>query len=87
MKALKVYGWQDHRCECKPRTQTREICAAHSMAEVARIAGYRRASQMFNLCETGNDFEIKTAMAKPGAVFWRSISCFNDSKPFTEATP
>lgn len=70
MAKLTVYGWQGWR---SPAGQTREIVAAHSMAEAARLSGYKRPSQMFNLCETGNEREIAQAMSSPGTVFWCRI--------------
>ena len=74
---LKVYGWQGHRQECPPapngNKQTREIVAAPSIAAAARAAGYSRPRQMFNLCETGNDDDVKRAMSEPGVVFWHPL--------------
>lgn len=67
---MKVYGWQGYRTEAGPRMQTRDIVAANSMAAAARAAGFKYPSQMFNLGETGNKHEIKTAMSAPGVVFW-----------------
>lgn len=78
-KQLKVYGWQGYRREMPKRyphipwvRQTREICAAPSKAAVAKIVG-RPVYSLFNLNQTGNEFEIKSAMAKPGIVLWRGI--------------
>jgi hypothetical protein len=72
---MKVYGWQSFRNECKgPHHQTREIVAARSKAEAARLAGYKHPARMFNLCETGNEREIAVAMTRPGVVFWAPIS-------------
>ena len=77
-RTLKVYGWQSFRRECDPAPngsrQTREICAAHSMAEVARIAGVNRPQQLFNLGETGNKEELAAATASPGTIFWRPLN-------------
>ena len=70
MRQLKVYGWQATRHKVG---QTREIVAAHSMAEAARAAGYRHPSQMFNLDETGNPGEIACAQAEPGVVFYTPL--------------
>ena len=68
----KVYGWQGHR---KGAVQTREIVAARSKAEAARLAGYRRPGEMFNLTTTGNAVEIAVAMyySKRGCVCWRPL--------------
>lgn len=73
---MKVYGWQYIRRECQTHT-TREIVAAKSMAEVARIVGVKRPSQLFNLCDTGSEKEIQIAMSKPGVVFWKPIDDYN----------
>lgn len=70
---LKVYGWLFHRAEAKNNSQqTREICAATSMREVGRITG-QKVSNLFNLCETGNDEELRVALAEPGIIFWREL--------------
>jgi hypothetical protein len=69
MSALKVYGWSSF----SGRTQTREIAAAHSLAEVARLAGYRRPTQLFQLGVTANGPEVAQAMEHPGVVFWRPL--------------
>jgi hypothetical protein len=81
---VKVYGWQGWRTsrefaesfpdERNPHGQTREFCAARSMAEVKRIGG-GRPSDYFNLGETGNEREIALALAQPGVIFWRPIDC------------
>ena len=67
---LKIYGWQSQRSS----DQTREIVAAPSRAAAARLAGYQRPDQMFNLGETGNSQEIEIATSKPGIVFWTSLN-------------
>lgn len=89
-RRLKVYGWTGHRFECPPAPngshQTREIVAASSVAEVMRLSG-RRRSGLFNICETGNDEEIATAMAEPGVVFWRGINDWRGPWTRTEPTP
>jgi hypothetical protein len=73
MSKLKVYGWQGWRREAPGwHHQTREICAARSRAEVGRIVD-RKPSALFNLEETGNDEELKVALAQPGVVFWRGL--------------
>jgi hypothetical protein len=69
MSQLKVYGWSSFR----GRTQSREVVAAHSLAEVARLAGYKRPSQMFQLTATGNGPEIAQAMQEVGVVFWHPL--------------
>jgi len=82
MRRLKVYGWQGHRYECPPSAngskQTREICAAPSIAQIMRDTGQTRAD-LFNICETGNDEEIAQAMSEPGTVWWAPL----DARPYT----
>lgn len=86
MTKLKVYRWQSHRRECPTHhRQTHEVVAAKSKAEVARIAGYDRPSQMFNLAETGNARDVATAMAEPGVIFWRPINDYEGA--FTRVPP
>ena len=89
MRKLKVYGWTSFRHECRPAPngshQTREIVAAHSQAETARLSGHRRPSQMWYLCETGNANEIETAMSKPGTVFWHPLDDWSSNPTWTEA--
>jgi hypothetical protein len=73
---MKVYGWTAilRRAERDAlglphhRIQARCIIAAPSMAAIGRILGVRPGS-LFNLCETGNDEEIRVASAKPGTFF------------------
>lgn len=77
-RKLKVYGWQGYRIkECPPAPNgshsTREICAATSMAAVARAAGEDHPRRLFNLGETGNNEEIAKALAEPGVVFWHPL--------------
>lgn len=76
-KKLHVYGWQGWRTECPAAPnggrQTREVCAAHSKAEAARVAGKKWAHQLFNFGETGNEQDIAAAMAQPGVVLWRPL--------------
>ena len=72
-RELKVYGWRSFRMECPPAPngsrQTREIIAAHSVAEVCRLTGVRRSE----VSETGNEEEVRVAMKDPGVVFWRPL--------------
>jgi len=92
-RKLKVYGWCGLRYDmafkaaCRshgreaPRfhdIQSREIVAAHSQAEVARIAGAKGPWQLFNLCETGNEAEILLATSKPGTIFYKPIAFYTD---------
>lgn len=69
----RVYWWLGARREAGPRSQTREMVAAPSMAAAARAAGYKHPRQMFNLCETANEDDIRVAMSTPGVVFWKAI--------------
>ena len=70
-KPLKVYGWGG----CRSGVQTREIVAARSMAEAARLSGHRSPREMWNMCETGNAIEIAIAMYyhARGCVCWRPL--------------
>lgn len=75
-RKLKVYRWQGFRSEC-PATanglsQTEEIMAASSMAEVYSLVG-RTRSHFFNIGETGNKEQVRVAMAEPRVVFWKPI--------------
>jgi len=74
---VKVYGWQNFR----NGKQTREVVAASSKAQVARIVGETGPWKLFNLGETWNKLENETAMSKPGAVFYQDI---NGRHPFVE---
>ncbi len=77
MRKLKVYGWlavvEPGEAEIlglpSHYVQVRAVVAATSRASAARLAGYDRPMQMFNLCETGNTEEIEAAMSDVGAVF------------------
>mgnify|MGYP007069486498 CR=1 FL=1 len=78
MRALKVYRWQSFRTECPTyHRQTKEVVAARSKAEAARLAGFDRPSQMFNFAEACSDLEIKVAMQSPGTVYWTPINNFS----------
>ena len=71
MRKLRVYGWVGSRREAGPQLQTREICAARSQVEVARIAGQAgKPWRLWNLCETRNEEEVAVATASPGIIFW-----------------
>lgn len=75
-KEWKVYGWVGHRYEAgNTHNQTREIVAARSMAEAARLSGHRSPRQMWNLSETGNAVEIAVAMNHQtrGCVCWKPL--------------
>jgi hypothetical protein len=73
-KKLKVYGWIGMRRECPGHHhQTHEICAAPSMAAVARVMGVKSPRQLFNLSETGNKEDIAKALSEPYVVFWRPL--------------
>jgi len=71
MKPLKVWrwsGWEDNA------TQTHEIMAASSKAEVARAANVTSPSRLWNLTVTANQDDVAQAMSEPGAVFWHPSS-------------
>ena len=73
-KKLKVYGFTMNRHEAiraaNGNQQTRNVVAAHSVAEVLRLSGMTRSDYNWRGCETGNADEIAVAMAEPGVVFW-----------------
>lgn len=74
-KKLKVYGWSGFRSEAPGyHHQTREIVAATSKAEVARIVGDKSPRKLVNLSETRNPKEVAVAMSRPGVVFWRGLN-------------
>lgn len=78
-RQLRVFGWTGYDSRVGgAHSQARHIVAATSMAECARLAGERHPRNLFNLCETGNDYEIREAMKEPGVIFTRSI---NDYSP------
>jgi len=88
-RKLKVFGWQGRRLEC-PRApngdcSTREIVAAKFASEAARLAGYDRPAQMFNLCETGNAGEIAKALSEPGVIFWGPLDAFGRDREWRKA--
>jgi len=85
-RKLRVYVWEGVRGECPTHSpMTREIVAATSQVEAARIAGVRSPRQLFNLCETGNADELATARAEPATVFWRPLDAYGDV--WRRATP
>ena len=89
-RPVRVFGWQGWRQECPAARNgshaTREICAAKSMAEVARRTGKQRAAQLFNLTETRNAVETAIAMNEPGIVFWSPLDQFAD-RTWTRVPP
>lgn len=92
-RPLKVYGWIGFRSEAaeitraatdgkNARSQTREILAARSAAEVRRIAGLSRTDWEHSGCETGNTAEIAAATERPGVVLWRPLD-FSQREPLS----
>ena len=76
MARVKVYSWQTYVRNAPDHGQVRAIAAATSVAECAsRVGGCR--TDLFNIGETGNDTEIATALAHPGAVLVRPILSYN----------
>lgn len=79
---LKVYSWEDPTTQAETKAlgdepwqcQAYAFVAAKSRAEVARLAGVSRPTQLFNLGETGTLIECETARARPGVVFLRSMN-------------
>jgi hypothetical protein len=83
---VRVYGWQGHRHDAPGNHhQTREICAALSMAAVARVAGVKYTRDLFNLCETGNAAEVAKATSEPGVIFWRGLNEFSNDAAWRRA--
>lgn len=82
-RKLKVYGWQSFRSGVGGHGQTREIIAAKSKAQAARASGNEKPRHMFNLCETGNTGELKTALAEPLVVFWRPLDQLDKDRKYT----
>lgn len=76
----KVYGVVIHGPEGK---QLRCIVAAKARTTAAKLIGVSDSHMRAFGCETGNAFEIETAMSDPGATFVRGISCFGE-QPFTK---
>jgi hypothetical protein len=72
-RQLKVYGWRNWRHAPTFHGQTREVMAAHSVAEVMRTAGITRATWNHGGSITANDEEVALAMSKPGTVFWQDM--------------
>jgi hypothetical protein len=75
-RELRVYGTTSFRSACPPAPngshQTREIIAAHSKTAAKRLAGWDVA--LSEVCETGNEEELATAMAAPGVLFWSPLN-------------
>lgn len=69
MRTLTVYGWTGYR----EGAQTREIVAACSKAEVARLAGYARPTQMQSLEATANEGEMLQALGEAGTIYHRPL--------------
>ena len=82
MREMKVYGWQGWRIEAPGNGHhaTREIIAARSKAEAARLAGKRSPREMWCLCETGNKNEIAVAMMWPGMIFWSPLDGYGHER-------
>jgi hypothetical protein len=83
-RQLKVYGWTGYRIEARQpgntHGQTREIVAAHSIAEVSRLTGLTRYYLSGYCSDTRNARELEVALAAPGVVFWRPLDGRGDFK-------
>ena len=73
MRKLKVYGWQGWVTGAGHHGQVCMLAAAPSKAATARLIGEKRASRLFNLCETGNDEQITVALAHPNRALYRGL--------------
>lgn len=78
-RQLKVYGWIGLRPSSEQEnwktfgSQARYIVAAHSVAEVCRLANIPRSTYNWTGCDTENEDELKTALSEPGVVFYRKL--------------
>lgn len=64
---MKTYGWTAFVAGVpESGGQVRAICAAASIAEVARVAGVSRPSALFQFSETVNSAEMAAARQHPG---------------------
>ena len=83
-RSLRVFGYMSQRSESRPAPnggrQTREIMAAHSVAEVLRTRGLARAEFDRFGSETGNPIEIALAMSQPGVIFWRRLDDYREAE-------
>jgi len=85
-RPLRVWSWIGHRYRLgHSQNQTEEVCAARSMAAVARAAGVKYPRELFCLGETGNLEHVRVAMSKPGCVFWRSLDGRIHGEPWRES--
>ncbi len=88
MRQLRVFGWSGFRSACPtPHRQTREIVAATSKAEVARLAGFRYPRELPNLSETRNENEIAQALRAPRVIFWKPLSYSSADNDWRMAKP
>jgi hypothetical protein len=80
-RQLKVYAMVGHRAGVNPNArgnqQTREIVAAHSVAEAMRKFKATRSEWNHSGGETGNALEVATAMSAPGVVFFAPLNHHN----------
>lgn len=95
-RTLKVFGiilasyrddrMQEHYPDMPDHVrQVRAIVATKTKKEAQELFGVT-SGEMNNFSgETGNEFELATALAKPGQVFARPVNKFNDT-PFVEIT-
>lgn len=82
-RQLKVYSWIYYRHELPARPngnkQSREVVAAHSVAEVLRLAGITRSEYNWNGGPHASPFATKLALSEPGTVFYTSLDDRDDS--------
>lgn len=73
-RKLKVYGWTGTKATPGSRQrQSRNIIAAHSVAELLRLTGIPRSQYSWSGGETGNAEELAAALAQPGVMLWRPL--------------
>lgn len=84
-QTLKVYGFLISRADAiygpNGSQQTRNVVAAHSIAEVLRLANITRTDFNWSGAVTGNLNEIAIAMTEPGVVFWVELDMRTGPNP------
>ena len=77
----KTYGWIEQARE----GQIRCVVLSPSKVQAARLRGYQRADQLWNLSQTWNEAEIAISRSKPGTIFFVPLSQqYRTSPPWQE---
>jgi hypothetical protein len=74
-KRLRVYHSSDFRLG----EQVEVVAAVHSKAEFSRATGLTLGHIRNYASETGNAYQIKAAMQRPGTVYWRPLNQHGES--------